>query len=196
MLQYFAIFKPYGMLSQFSREGANTTLADLNYKFPKDVYPVGRLDADSEGLLLLTNDKRVNSRLLHPAAKHLRKYVVQVEGNMSNDALNKLESGIFLKDKDKTFKTLPAKVHIIEMPAIPDRNPSIRFRKNIPTSWIEIAIYEGKNRQVRKMTAAVGFPTLRLIRIEIENFRLTNMENGWVEEVKKSDFYSKLKLKA
>jgi 23S rRNA pseudouridine2457 synthase len=126
---------------------------------------------------------------------HLRKYLVQIEGIITDDALARLRTGIILKDKSKTFNTLPAKVNIIDNPEIPDRNPPVRFRKNIPTSWIEMAIHEGKNRQVRKMTAAVGFPTLRLVRIEIENFRLTKMENSWVEEVKKTDFYSKLKLK-
>lgn len=194
MYHYFAIFKPFGMLSQFTSEGAHSTLADLKFNFPKDVYPVGRLDADSEGIILLTNDKRVNSKLLEPSNKHRRKYIVQVEGEMTNEALMQLEKGIKLNDKGSIYATMPAKAAIINPPLLPERIPPVRFRKNIPTSWIELIINEGKNRQVRKMTAAVGFPTLRLVRVEIEDLKLDKMENGWVQEISKSVFYSQLKL--
>jgi len=194
MLKYYAVFKPYGMLSQFTKEGEHQTLADLGFKFPLDVYPVGRLDADSEGLLLMTNDTRINSRLLMPAFKHNRKYLVQVEGEITDDAIHTLENGISLNEKGKIYKTLPAKVKRIN-PDIPDREPPIRVRKNIPTNWIEIQLIEGKNRQVRKMTAATGFPTLRLIRTEIENIRLEKIVNGWIKEIGKEAFYKDLNIK-
>lgn len=195
MYRYFAIFKPFGMLSQFTSEGEHSTLKDIKFKFPPDVYPVGRLDADSEGLLLLTNDTRVNAKLLEPGNKHKRKYLAQVEGEITDEALALLKKGVKLNDKGKTYQTLPAEAKSLEMPELPERNPPVRFRKNIPTSWVELIITEGKNRQVRKMTAAVGFPTLRLIRVEIEELRLSAFDNGLVEEVSKADFYSKLKLR-
>ncbi len=194
MYHYFAIFKPFGMLSQFTSEGAHKTLADLNFKFPIDVYPVGRLDADSEGIILLTNDKRVNSKLLEPANKHQRKYIVQLEGEVTNEALSLLEKGVKLNDKGTIYETLPAKATIVAPPELPERNPPVRFRKSIPTSWIELTIHEGKNRQIRKMTAAIGFPTLRLVRVSIEDLKLDKMENGIVQEISKSVFYSQLKL--
>lgn len=194
MYHYFAIFKPFGMLSQFTSEGAHKTLADLNFKFPIDVYPVGRLDADSEGIILLTNDKRVNSKLLEPANKHQRKYIIQLEGEVTNEALSLLEKGVKLNDKGTIYETLPAKATIVEPPELPERNPPVRFRKSIPTSWIELTIHEGKNRQIRKMTAAIGFPTLRLVRVSIEDLKLDKMENGIVQEISKSVFYSQLKL--
>lgn len=195
MYQYYALFKPYGMLSQFTREGENSSLAELGFNFPVDVYPVGRLDADSEGLLLLTNDKRINSRLLLPSNNHTRTYLVQVEGEITQEALGMIENGIVLNEKGRTYKTLPSKAKFIQFNEIPERNPPVRFRKNIPTSWLELKLIEGKNRQVRKMTAAVGFPTLRLIRTEIENIRLESMEKGWVKEIKKNDFYRDLNIK-
>jgi 23S rRNA pseudouridine2457 synthase len=143
---------------------------------------VGRLDADSEGLLLLTNDKRVNSKLLLPSNKHNRKYLVQVEGDLTEEAINLMEKGMVLNDKGNIYKTLPAEVKkILEI--------------DIPTSWLEIKLQEGKNRQIRKMTAAAGFPTLRLIRMEIEKIRLEKMEIGWVKEIKKDDFYRDLNIK-
>lgn len=181
------------MLSQFTEEGGHKTLAEFN--LPKDVYPVGRLDADSEGLLILTNDKRINDLLLNPERKHERTYFVQVEGEADSEAIRKLGEGITINEKGKTYKTLPAKATIIPEPVLPDRNPPIRQRKNIPTSWIEINLIEGKNRQVRRMTAAVGFPALRLVRVRIENLTLSKQESGFVEEIDKHTFYTKLKLR-
>jgi 23S rRNA pseudouridine2457 synthase len=183
------------MLSQFSREGEHKTLANLNFNFPKDVYPVGRLDSDSEGLLLLTNDKSLNHKLLDPKFKHNRTYLAQVEGIFSEDAKKKLERGVEISMDGKKYQTLPCKVEIVPEPKLPERNPPIRFRKNIPTSFIKISLHEGKNRQVRKMTAAVGFPTLRLIRIAIEKIQLENLQPGEVKEIKKEEYYSLLSLK-
>ena len=189
--RYFVIYKPYGMLSQFTKEGDHKTLANLNYSFGKDIYPVGRLDADSEGLLLLTNDKMLNNLLLNPKHKHYRTYVAQVEGAFSEEARRKLEQGVNISVDGKNYTTLPCKVVLHSSPlgggwegALPPRNPPIRFRKNIPTTWVEISLHEGKNRQVRKMTAAVGFPTLRLIRVGIEKLSLGKMMPGEVKEIK------------
>ncbi len=181
------------MLSQFTKEGDHKTLADLDFNFPKDVYPVGRLDADSEGLLLLTNDKSINHKLLDPKFKHNRTYLVEVEGLFTEEAKKKLEKGVTISVNGKEYKTLPCNVALHPLPLgegqgeVYPRNPPIRFRKNIPTSLIKISLHEGKNRQVRKMTAAVGFPTLRLIRIAIEKISLGEMKPGEVREIKKEE---------
>jgi 23S rRNA pseudouridine2457 synthase len=196
--QYFIIHKPYGMLCQFTKEGEHTTLADLNYSFQKDVYPVGRLDADSEGLLILTNDKSLNHALLNPMFKHQRTYCVQVDGLFTEEAKIKLEKGVIITVDGKPYSTLPCEVAILTRDnpdaVFPPRNPPIRFRKNIPTSWIELNLQEGKNRQVRKMTAAAGSPTLRLIRTKIEAIHLGNLKSGEVMELEKEEAYKKLKL--
>lgn len=155
------------MLSQFSREGDHQTLADLDFTFAKDIYPVGRLDADSEGLLLLTNDNFLKTKLLEPRNRHTRTYYVQVEGEVTDEACRELSNGVRISINGKQYKTLPAEVSKIAEPELPERNPPIRFRKNIPTSWLSVTLHEGKNRQVRRMTAAVGFPTLRLVRWSI-----------------------------
>lgn len=192
---YFIIYKPFGMLSQFSPEGNKTVLGDL-YPFPKDVYPVGRLDADSEGLLLLTNDKKLNHRLLNPDFKHFRNYWVQVDGAVTEEARRQLEEGVRIKVNKKEYHTLPAKVRILEPPAdIPERTPPIRYRKDIPTSWLALSLQEGKNRQVRRMTAAVGFPTLRLIRVQIENLSLQGMQPGDVKELNEDEVYALLNIR-
>lgn len=179
---YYAVFKPYDMLSQFSGEPTDRLLGDLHV-FPKDVYPVGRLDKDSEGLLLLTNDNRFKTTLLSPISKISKTYLVQVDGEITQDAVDKLSDGtITIKHNGKEHQVLPAECRIVDPPAeLPDRSIPIRYRKNIPTSWIELTITEGKNRQVRKMTAAVGFPTLRLIRIGIGKYRITQFthKNVW-----------------
>lgn len=194
-LRYFSIYKPYGMLSQFSPEAGKTTLAEL-YNFPKDVYPVGRLDADSEGLLLLTNDKSLNHFLLNPDFAHSRTYLVQVDGTADEEALAKLISGVTITVSGVAYKTKPAAAKKTEPPLnLPDRNPPVRFRKLIPTSWMELTLTEGKNRQVRKMTAAVGLPTLRLIRTKIEEVTLGDMKPGDVQELQKNEFYKNLKIR-
>lgn len=175
---YFLIYKPYLMLSQFSREGNKPTLADLAFNFPSDVYPIGRLDADSEGLLLLTSDKQLNHRLLNPKFRHNRTYYVQVDGQLTGEAAEQLSSGVTISVDGKSYQTLPANARIMPEPALPVRNPSIRYRATIPTSWLAISLHEGKNRQVRKMTAAVGFPTLRLVRWAIETLTADGMQPG------------------
>ncbi|MGG7661102.1 pseudouridine synthase [Dyadobacter sp. BHUBP1] len=174
MFQYYLIYKPFGMLSQFSREGDHQTLADLDFTFARDIYPVGRLDADSEGLLLLTNDNFLKTKLLEPRNRHTRTYYVQVEGEVTDEACRQLSNGVAISINGKQYKTLPAEVSKIAEPELPERNPPIRFRKNIPTSWLSVTLHEGKNRQVRRMTAAVGFPTLRLVRWSIGKISLAD----------------------
>jgi 23S rRNA pseudouridine2457 synthase len=192
--KYFIIYKPFGMLSQFSKEGDKPTLADLG-NFPKDVYPVGRLDSDSEGLLILTNDKELNHRLLNPKFKHQRTYLAQVDGQVTPVAIEKLCSGVIITVDGKPHYTLPAKAVLLnQAPDLPERTPPVRFRKSIPTSWIELTLHEGKNRQVRKMTASVGFPTLRLVRIAIEDLMLGELKPGEVKEFQR-DLLIKLLFK-
>ncbi|HKK88142.1 MAG TPA: pseudouridine synthase [Saprospiraceae bacterium] len=192
--KYYALNKPYGVLSQFTKDHpGQSTLAEL-LAVEKDVYPVGRLDKDSEGLLLLTNDKSVNQKLLHPKNRHKKTYWAQVEGQITEDVLEQLRKGVIIKHKGKAYHTLPCMAEEIEAPAgLWDRNPPIRYRKNIPTSWVEITLHEGKNRQVRKMMATVGFPVLRLIRAAIEGLQ-TPDSPGRSTELSQEIFYAKLEL--
>ena len=192
---YFLIYKPYLMLSQFSREGDKPTLADLDYDFAKDVYPVGRLDSDSEGLLLLTSDKQLNHRLLNPKFRHNRTYYVQVDGTLTTEACQQLSAGVTISVDGKAYHTLPADARPLVDPNLPERTPPIRYRANIPTSWLSISLHEGKNRQVRRMTAAVGFPTLRLVRWAIEDLTAGNMVPGQVLQLSRSDIMQGLRLR-
>jgi 23S rRNA pseudouridine2457 synthase len=191
---YYLIYKPYLMLSQFSKEGDKPTLADLKFDFPSDVYPVGRLDADSEGLLLLTSDKQLNHRLLNPKFRHNRTYYVQVDGALTTEACQQLSDGVTIAVDGKKYATLPAMVQTLDEPSLPDRNPPIRYRAAIPTSWLAISLHEGKNRQVRKMTAAVGFPTLRLVRWAIEGLTAEGMQPGDVRELSRAEVMRGLRL--
>lgn len=172
--RYILFYKPYGVLSQFSKDTPNqSTLQD--YISVPDVYPVGRLDSDSEGLLLLTNHGQLQHRLCHPNFGHRRTYWVQVERIPDATALNQLEQGVVIKN----YRTQPAKVKLLsEQPLLGSRTPPIRFRKNVPTAWLEMTLTEGKNRQVRRMTASVGFPTLRLVRIQISHLKLDTLQMG------------------
>ncbi len=172
-----AFNKPYGVVTQFTSPTAGQhTLA--GFSLPKHVYPIGRLDADSEGLLLLSDEPEWNNRLLNPRHAHERTYHVQVDGTVTDEALKGLCRGVVIQG----WKTLPCKALRLDPgPAYPPRNPPIRVRLSIPTSWIELKIIEGKNRQVRRMTAAVGFPTLRLIRSAIGAYGLGDLAAGkWV----------------
>jgi 23S rRNA pseudouridine2457 synthase len=165
--------KPFGVICQFSRDGVHPTLAD--YIALPDFYPAGRLDTDSEGLLVLTDDGQLQHRITDPKHKLPKTYWVQVEGVPDEAALEQLRRGVKLSD----FTTQPAEARVIDEPAsLWPRNPPIRLRENIPTSWLELTIREGKNRQVRRMTAAVGLPTLRLIRHRIGEWTLSGMEQG------------------
>ncbi len=169
-----AFHKPFGVLSQFTPDGSpNRPLAEFN--FPPGVYPIGRLDADSEGLLLLSDEAALNARLLHPSRGHGRVYWVQVERVPSADALAQLERGVLVQGR----RTLPCRAWVIEpQPQIPPRDPPIRFRKNVPDCWVALELTEGKNRQVRRMTAAVGHPTLRLMRRRIGAFEPEDLAPG------------------
>jgi len=192
MHQYFIIYKPYLVLSQFTSQLNKQTLADF-FKVPKDVYPVGRLDEDSEGLLILTNDAQLNYRLLSPAFAHEREYWVQVDGAVTQQALALLQKGVDINVNGKLYKTKKCTVSALdENIIIPQRNPPIRVRKNIPAPWIRLILTEGKNRQVRKMTAKVGYPTLRLIRYRIEGLTLNNMQPGEMISLSKNEIYQKL----
>lgn len=180
--KYFLLNKPYGVLTQFTDKENRPTLGSL-FEFPNEVYPVGRLDRDSEGLLLLTDDKSLTEYLLNPKNKHEREYFVQVEGTPTEKDLEKLRKGVMLNDG----KTFPAKVKLINDPNLPPRLPPIRERKNITTSWISLTLIEGRNRQVRRMTAAIGFPTLRLVRLRIKNILLGKLKLGEVRELNRHE---------
>jgi 23S rRNA pseudouridine2457 synthase len=180
------------MLTQFS--GEEFTLAALG-DFPKEVYPVGRLDKDSEGLLLLTDDKALNHQLLNPRFGHQRTYYVQVEGIPTSEALAQLQQGVTIQVDGMSYRTKPALVKLVDpAPILPERNPPIRYRASIPDCWLALTLIEGKNRQVRKMTAAVGFPTLRLVRFSMEKITLDGMEVGEVRELSQEVVYRALGL--
>jgi 23S rRNA pseudouridine2457 synthase len=175
-MEYYLIYKPYQVLSQFTSSDGKLCLKDI-LNVPKDVYPVGRLDYDSEGLLLLTNDTSINHQLLHPKFAHARTYWVQVDGAITNDAIESLSKGVTISVDGKTYETKKATLKILpDNLLVPERNPPIRVRKSIPTSWVSIQLTEGKNRQVRKMFASVGFPVVRLIRSQIGQFSIAQMQ--------------------
>jgi 23S rRNA pseudouridine2457 synthase len=170
-----AFHKPYGFLSQFTPEPGSRwrTLADFG--FPPRLYPIGRLDADSEGLLLLSDEAALNARLLHPASGHVRTYWAQVERIPSPEALSALEAGVFLGAR----RTLPCRARLLEpQPEVAPRNPPVRYRKTVPDCWIALDLTEGKYHQVRKMTASIGHPTLRLMRVAIGAFLLGTLAPG------------------
>lgn len=176
--------KPYGVLSQFTPEPGSRwrTLAD--FAFPRGVYPIGRLDAESEGLLLISDEAELNARLLHPTRGHVRTYWAQVERVPSAESLATLERGVVIGG----HKTLPCRAWMLDpQPEIPPRDPPIRFRKNVPDSWIALELIEGKNHQVRRMTAAVGHPTLRLVRVKIGSLEIASFEVGCWRELSSAE---------
>jgi 23S rRNA pseudouridine2457 synthase len=177
-MDYFLIYKPFQVLSQFTSTEGKLCLKDILH-VPKDVYPVGRLDYDSEGLLLITNDKSINQQLLDPLYAHQRTYWVQVDGAITEASLAQLSKGVSINVDGKVYQTKPAKLEgLPDTIVVPERNPPIRFRISIPTSWVAIQITEGKNRQVRKMFAQVGFPVLRLIRAKLGKYSIDHMQPG------------------
>lgn len=205
-----AFNKPYGVLSQFTRDGSSHR-ALAEFGFPRDVYPIGRLDADSEGLLLLSDEPELNERLLHPRHAHAREYWAQVERIPTPEALQRLSQGVAIQN----HKTLPCRAWLLEpqpevvgratpdppsdgmvergdapgvpRPIIAPRTPPIRFRKTVPDCWLGLQLVEGKNRQVRRMTAAIGHPTLRLLRVRIGGFHLDNLAFGRWRELNRAE---------
>ncbi len=179
---YILFNKPYLVLSQFTSQEGKRTLSEFG--FPKGVYAAGRLDYDSEGLLILTNDGPFKHRLTDPKYGHERTYLAQVERVPDKEALKMLERGVFIGG----YKTKPCRVELLKSePDVPPREPPIRFRKNVPTAWLRITLQEGRNRQVRRMTAAVGHPTLRLIRIRISHLSLDGLKTGQWRYIRKKE---------
>ena len=179
--RYLLFNKPFQVLCQFSREGEKKTLADF-IRVP-EVYPAGRLDYDSEGLVVLTNDGAFQHFLTDPRFGHPRTYWVQVEGSVTADAIARLSAGVVIGGK----QTLPCAAAVFDEPPLPARNPPVRFRKSIPTSWLRLILREGRNRQVRHMTAAVGFPTLRLIRAAIGDLQIEELQPGEWRDLTKAE---------
>lgn len=169
-------------MSQFTDEDGNPGLGSI-FDLPKDIYPVGRLDLDSEGLLILTNDRKLNHKLLDPKFSHWRRYWVQVEGAPDDDVLDRLQSGIEINLKGKKHQTLPARVSSITPAGIVERDPPVNYTKHPVNSWWQIELCEGKNRQVRRMFAGVGHPVLRLIRVGIENLSLFPLKSGEISQI-------------
>lgn len=182
---YIIFYKPYGVLSQFTEDLGRQTLAAFG-PFPRTVYSAGRLDADSEGLLLLTDDTFALHRLTNPKFNHTRTYLVQVERIPSAVVMRRLRTGVVIQGKT----TKPASVKLLDgEPDLPRRTVPVRFRKNVQTAWLEITLREGRNRQVRRMTAAVGHPTLRLVRIRIGSITMEGMRPGESRPLTKTQIY-------
>jgi 23S rRNA pseudouridine2457 synthase len=179
--KYIAFNKPYGVLCQFTAEEGDSCLNEFN--LPKDVYAAGRLDKDSEGLLLLTSDGSLINKITSPQLNKIKIYLVQVEKFPSETSLDELASGVFIKGKI----TKQCIVNLIGEPEVPERIPPVRFRKTVPTCWLEIHLSEGRNRQIRKMTAAIGHPTLRIIRTSINKLHLEDLKPGEFREVNLKD---------
>jgi len=181
--QHFKIFKPYGCLSQFKQEKMkNKSLLGDFYDFPENTMAIGRLDHDSEGLLLLTTDGKVSNKVTSKSIE--KEYYVQVDGKITQEAVAQLQKGVEITVSGKRYQTLPSRAFALESePELPPRGKNIRHPKHGPTSWVSITVCEGKKRQVRKMTAAVGFPTLRLVRVRIGDIHLGNLTPGGVESL-------------
>jgi 23S rRNA pseudouridine2457 synthase len=192
-LRYFIINKPYKVLSQYQDEGTNNGLGTI-FRIPKGIYAVGRLDLDSEGLLILTNDKALNHQLLNPENEHARTYHVEVEGPPTTESIISLSKGISIALDGGSYLTRSAQVRVLEGYQLPERVPAVNRIKHPITTWIELILTEGKNRQVRKMTAKVGHPTLRLVRVAIEDLALEPLAPGGIVMISKKVLYKKLNL--
>lgn len=189
--RYMLFYKPYGVLSQFTDNTGEQRCTLKQYISVPTIYPVGRLDWDSEGLMLLTNHGQLQHRLSHPKFQHPRTYWVQVERIPDPDALKQLQEGVLL-DEHRTRRT---KVQLLGAePQLPQRDPPIRFRKNVPTAWLEMTLTEGRNRQVRRMTAKVGYPTLRLVRVAIAGLSLEKLQPGQWRDLAPEELNPLLKL--
>ncbi|WP_017326106.1 pseudouridine synthase [Synechococcus sp. PCC 7336] len=188
-MRYLLFYKPYGVLTQFTdraadrQTGGERRLTLKAFIDVANVYPVGRLDRDSEGLLLLTDDGVLASRLIQPRYGHQRTYWAQVEGVPTEEAIAQLCRGVIIKG----YQTRPALARAIEEPQLPPRSSPIRYRKSVPTQWLELVLTEGRNRQVRRMTAAVGYPTLRLVRVQLEQLTLAGLRPGQWRELSRSE---------
>ncbi|MGZ3865461.1 MAG: pseudouridine synthase [Bacteroidia bacterium] len=193
MYSYFVIYKPYKMLSQFVRVKKKKCLADLNYNFPKGTNALGRLDDNTEGLLILSNDKQLNHKLLKPENAHSRVYWVQVHKKVTDEELRTLEAGVKIRLSPHDYITRPCKARIIEAPKnLAYRNHPVS--DELPTEWIELTLTEGKFHQVRKMTAAINHQTMRLMRVAIEDLLLGDMKPGEVRELTREEIFNKLKI--
>lgn len=191
--RYFMLHKPYGMESQFISPHAGPLLGDLSFSFPAGTHAIGRLDKYSEGLLLLTTNKKITALLFEGPVPHKRTYLVQVKHKVSEDSLLQLQNGVSIRIADKEYYTTPpCEAHVVEPSQFPTPRP---FPPYVKSTWLSITITEGKFRQVRKMVAAIRHRCMRLIRISIEDMELGNLQPGAVEEVDESTFFTRLKLK-
>ena len=185
------------MLSQFTKEVPEHRVLSELHDFPTNVYPVGRLDRDSEGLLILTDDKSLNETLLHPRNQHSRKYWARVEGLITDEAIQQLTAGVAFRAKGKDYQSAPLKARRLteeETAGLSPRMPPVRYRKSVPDAWLELELTEGKNRQVRRICAAVGLPVLRLIRVGIVDVALAELKNSNVMEVNREWLLAHLNL--
>ncbi len=191
-MNYYIIYKPYKIISQFtSSHKKKKCLGELGFPFPKDVYPVGRLDENSEGLLILTNDKKLNFKLLNPAFEHKRIYLVQLQGIITSEALKQLEAGVTIALDAGPYLTRPCKVKVVPAPEkLPPRGHPISDR--LPTSWIELTLTEGKFHQVRKMVGVMNHRCVRLIRVSIENLTLMGLQASEVKEIEEEVLFELL----
>jgi 23S rRNA pseudouridine2457 synthase len=200
--KYYIANKPYNVICQFTADvEGQKTLSVLDFDFPKDVYPIGRLDIDSEGLLLLTSDRSLNHKLLNPQFQHERTYLAQVENIFSEVAIQSFKEGLEIKIEKKPYYTLPAQAQLIDDPTLffnnnPlwERDPPARASGHQAMSWVEVVLTEGKNRQVRRMCAKVGHPCLRLIRVKIKDLALGDLQPNNVLELRRDFVYEKLGL--
>lgn len=194
MYRYFIVYKPYNMISQFVSPYQHRLLGDLDFDFPEGTHAVGRLDEESEGLLILTTDKTLTRRLLHPSKQHRRSYLVQVKKRVEPETIEMLCAGLEILVKGRgAYLTQPCHVKLLEKPfALPEREPMVK--EYVQHSWLEFTLTEGKNRQIRKMCTAVKHPCTRLVRTKIEDLELGDLQPGQVKEMSQPDLFRLLRL--